>query len=121
MNTILEKPTTNPRPLVYLACPYSNPDPQVMEARFEQANRLAAELISQGFKVFSPISHSHPIHKYGLPASWEFWRDFDFTYLALSHTVIVLCLPGWKESVGVQAEIAFAVSNDLEVVYRNPV
>jgi len=30
----------------------------------------------------------------------------------------VLCLPGWKESVGVSAEIKFAKSIDIKISYH---
>ena len=31
--------------------------------------------------------------------------------------VIVLCLPGWKESEGAQKEIAFAKQQNIPVIY----
>lgn len=108
------------KPLIYLACPYSHSDPQVRIERFESANRAAAYLMCQGHKVFSPISHTHPIAvspEGELPKGWEFWHEFDRAFLEYSYKIIVLCIDGWKESVGVQGELKIAEELGLEVEY----
>jgi hypothetical protein len=94
--------------VIYLASPYSHDDPAVRERRFEAACRAAAELIRQGRIIFSPIAHSHPLCRYGLPGDWEFWQRNATCHLALCDEVVVLKLDGWQQSVGVQAEIAMA-------------
>ena len=53
--------------LIYLASPYSDPDPWVKENRFLAVCTKAAKMMSEGAYVFSPIAHTHPIAKYGLP------------------------------------------------------
>ena len=93
---------------IYLASPYSHPDPAVREFRFEAACRAAAELMRSGKSVFSPIVSSHPLCRYGLPLDWQFWQRHDLTFLTLCNELIVLKLDGWEQSVGVQAEIAAA-------------
>jgi hypothetical protein len=94
--------------MIYLACPYSSPDPAVREQRFEAACRAVAQLISQGRTVFSPIVYGHAICGYGLPLDWHFWQRHDRRFLEVCHEVVVLMLDGWHESVGVHAEIAIA-------------
>lgn len=94
--------------MIYLASPYSHPDPWVRELRFVAASRAAAELIRQGQVVFSPIVHSHPIARWGLPLDWGFWERFDRKFLEVCDAVVVLMLPEWEDSQGVQAEIAAA-------------
>jgi hypothetical protein len=49
------------RPIIYLACPYSDPDYAIREQRFHLANDAAASLIRQGYIVYSPITMTHPI------------------------------------------------------------
>jgi hypothetical protein len=93
---------------IYLASPYSDPDPAVREQRFVAACRAAAELIRQGKTVFSPIVHGHTICRYGLPLDWRFWERHDRRFLEVCDEVVVLMLDGWRESVGVTAEIAIA-------------
>lgn len=105
-------------PLVYLACPYSHPDRDVRLARFHAANVAAARLMQQGLKVFSPISHTHPIAEAGtLPLGWNYWHEFDRAYLQASHKLIVLMVDGWKESTGVTGEIDIAHELRLPIEY----
>ena len=94
--------------MIYLASPYTHLDPFIREQRFHEACRAAAAITRAGLVVFSPIAHSHPLVEYGLPTDWGFWQRFDRAYLERCDEVVVLMLDGWKESVGVQAEIRLA-------------
>jgi nucleoside 2-deoxyribosyltransferase len=99
----------------YLALPYSHPDPRVRADRFEAANRAAAALMRAGYSVFSPISHSHPISVYGVPGDWTRWELLDRRMLRQCDEAVVLTLDGWRESRGVQAELAMAAALNLPV------
>lgn len=106
------------RPLVYLSCPYSDPDPVVREARFHASNRAAAKLMKLGYMIFAPISHTHPILIDGdLPKGWEFWERYDRAVLSCCNLVTVLRLPGWDKSVGVGAEIKIACEMGITIEY----
>lgn len=106
------------RQLTYLAVPYSHPDREVRHARFVAANRVAGILMQRGHLVFSPISHTHPIaEECDLPKGWDFWGAFDHAYLSASKLLIVLCIDGWTESVGVTAEMAIAVGMDVPIEF----
>jgi len=105
---------------VYLASPYSDPDPAVREARYEAACRTAAHLMWQGRIVFSPISHSHGIPQYDLPVNWNFWEACDRQHLDVCSEVVVLMLDGWEQSRGVQAEIAIARELGKPVSFIDP-
>ncbi len=94
--------------MIYLASPYTHPDPAVRDARYRSVSRKAADMLRNGIAVFSPIVYSHALAALGLPTTWPFWRALDRTMIAASSEVWVLMLPGWKESVGVQAEIQIA-------------
>lgn len=106
--------------MIYLASPYTHPDPRVRERRFQEACRVSASLLRAGVVVFSPIAHSHPIANYGLPTSWEFWSQVDREYLARCDLLAILTIPGWRESTGVQAEIEIAKELGLRIIYINP-
>jgi len=109
---------TTEKKLVYLAVPYTDPDPEVKEERFEKVNEVAARLINKGENIFSPISMAHPIAKAGgLPGNWEFWDEFDRAYLECCKKVYVLMLDGWEESTGVKAEIKIAEEMGIKIVY----
>ncbi len=103
---------------IYLAVPYSDPAKSIRIARFETVNAVAARLMSEGFLVFSPISHTHPIAEAGdLPVDWEFWEQYDKIFLEWCDEVCVLKLPGWKKSAGVQAEIKLARKMGKPTIY----
>lgn len=109
------------RPLTYLATPYSSHDPQVRLDRFLTVNAVASRLMSDGEHVYSPISHCHPIAVAGaLPKDWNYWREYCITMMRCCTTLKVLMVPGWKESVGVDAEIAIAQNLNIPVEYIQP-
>jgi len=105
-------------PLVYLACPYSHPDPAVREARFHAVNRAAGEMMGRDMLVFSPISHSHPIAvDHGLPTDFAYWAAYNRATLSRCDRLVVLCLPGWRDSVGVRGELAIAHETGIPVEF----
>jgi hypothetical protein len=106
--------------MMYLASPYSDPDPSVCEARFDATCRATAELLRRGVLVFSPVVHSHPLVRFQLPTSWDYWGVYDRAYLRLCDRLTVLTLDGWRESRGVQAEIDLAIDMDLPIAYWSP-
>jgi hypothetical protein len=74
-------------------------------------------MFARGEFVLSPISHSHPIAQTGgCSGDWQTWREFDLMLLRMCCRVAVVTLPGWRESVGVQAEIAEARRLGMDVV-----
>ena len=107
--------------LIYLAVPYTHPDPKVREDRFNKINELAARLMKEGEFVFSPISHCHPIAKVGdLPKDWSYWNDYCVLMMKNCQKMIVLMVDGWKESIGVTEEIKIANERGIEVEYVDP-
>ena len=102
--------------MIYLACPYSDPDSEVRIQRFEAANRAAAKLMRAGYHVFSPISHTHPIALAGdLPKGWDFWESYDRAFLSMMDNLTVLAIDGWRESKGVRAEMQIAAELGLSI------
>jgi len=106
--------------MIYMASPYSHQSHLVRQRRFEEACRAAAALLKAGVSVFAPIVHSHSIANYGVPTSWDYWSRLDREYLALCDVVAVLTIHGWRESVGVKAEIELAEQLGIPVVYVAP-
>ena len=104
--------------LIYLACPYMHSDPAVIEDRVRHVNKLAGALINEGFYIFSPISHSHPIAKeVDLPGDWKFWEGYDRAIIAFCKGLYVFKLPGWEKSIGVAAEIKIAKEMGIPIEY----
>ena len=99
--------------LIYLAAPYTDPDPEVSALRAEQASYAAAMLMSRyGFAVFSPITHGHAVVDH-LPlekaVSHDFWMEQCIPVLDRCDELHILRLPGWDRSRGVKYEWDFAV------------
>lgn len=104
----------------YVASPYSHPDKAVMQKRFEDVVAYVADRMLAGDVMYSPIAHNHVVaERHTLPTDWAFWRHIDGNMLVAAKGLQVLCLDGWEKSVGVQAEIAIAMSYDLLVEYVN--
>lgn len=107
--------------MIYLASPYTDPDPVVMEQRFDAVCRKAGELMNSGEVVYSPIAHTHPIAvRAELPRDWEFWQRFDREMLRCASEIRILKLPGWETSKGVRAERAIASELGIPVTEIEP-
>lgn len=106
--------------MIYLASPYSDPDPAVREQRFRAVCRVAANMMQDGQQVFSPIAHTHPIAEFGLPKGWEYWEKFDRWFIERCTKLVVLVLPGWEDSKGVRAEMGIAIECGIPVAYIHP-
>jgi len=86
--------------------------------RFNKVSYVAGDLMKQGYCVISPITHSHTIAELqDMPKDWGFWKSQDLTLLSKCDILYVLQLDGWKESIGVNAEIEYAKDNDIEIIY----
>jgi Domain of unknown function (DUF1937) len=104
--------------MIYLSSPYSHPDAEVREKRFQDIARIAGSFLAAGVNVFSPIAHSHPLQKYAnLPATWEFWNPIDLEHLKRCDKMIVVMMDGWRESVGVKGEIELATDLGMPIEY----
>lgn len=106
--------------MIYLASPYSDPLPEVREYRFNVICEVTARLIREGHHVFSPIAHSHPLARHGLPGDWAFWEAYDRRMIAACDELWVCTMMGWRYSKGVQAEIVIAGEEGKPVRYIAP-
>jgi hypothetical protein len=103
--------------LIYLACPYSDADPLVEDARYQLVTKVAGALIVEtACEVFSPVTHSHHISRaaarYAIERAedpwvptYDFWLAFDYHMLDIADWLYVLKLEGWEQSKGIEAEI----------------
>ncbi len=107
---------------IYLASPYTHSDPAVRKQRFRAVCKVAGRLMQQGQALFVPIAMSHPITECTptLPSKWAFWEQYDREFVLGSKALWVVDIPGWKTSVGVQAEIEIAKLHAIRVRLVNP-
>jgi len=107
---------------IYLGCPYSHHSAAVRALRFQMVNEFAARLMSQGQRIFSPISHTHPIAAYlddAFLMDHDFWMHQDLNILSLAEKLLVLRLPGWESSRGLKTEIEHATAHNIPVEYAD--
>lgn len=94
--------------MLYLASPYSHPDPLMKEQRALEAAKATAKLIYANVLTFSPIAHSHPMHLFGLDGDWKYWEKLDTWFIERCNAVVVLTIAGWDRSQGIAAEVRLA-------------
>lgn len=93
----------------YLASPYSHRDKDVMEQRFQLAEKHAAFMLTRGITIYSPIVHMHELAlRYKLPKDFDFWRRHNHNMLWRAKDFHILTIDGWRSSKGVTGELAFA-------------
>lgn len=107
---------------IYLASPYTHTSELVRQERFNTINKVLAALVHNGYIVFGPITQSHIIAKYLdlEQTSWEYWKDNDTVFLTQAESLMICTMPGWKESVGVTAEIQIAKKLKKPISYICP-
>jgi hypothetical protein len=103
--------------MIYLATPYSAD----REVNYRHAMNTAIFLLKQGKPVFSPILHWHEAAKYrDMPTDAAFWWSYNRQMLSFSSKLCVGMFPGWRESEGVQMEIAEAIAQGMDISYFTP-
>jgi hypothetical protein len=103
--------------MIYLAAPYSHPDPAVRKSRIDTFYKYDAILSKQGEFVVSPLNKAETSSRYGLPDDWEFWKNYSYELLSVCSKLVVLKIDGWATSVGVTAEIEYCVRNLIPIQY----
>lgn len=100
----------------YLATPYSR-YPHGRRRAFEDACALAGRMVRDGVGVFCPIAHSHPIAVVAHldPLAHDIWLPADAPLMAAAHGLVIGDMDGWRESTGVQAEIAAFTAADKPI------
>lgn len=102
--------------LVYLAVPYTHYDEDVRHERFRLVTEVSGILAALRVSNLSPITQSHVQSMFvEIGTTWEVWKLIDTIFLNNCDELWVLTLPGWQESVGVQAEIKIAKRLKLPV------
>lgn len=90
--------------MIYLASPYTHPDKEVMELRYQQALAATTALMQSGHIVFSPIVYGHQFSS-ALGHTFEDWKNFNDVMLTRCDMAIFLKLPGYEESRGMRYEL----------------
>lgn len=103
--------------LYYLATPYSHKNSFVRQIRYEIAIYIASLLTRKGYRLIEPIGMCHEqSQRHGMPGGYTFWQERDRGLIDRCDAVLVIKMPGWKESEGVSDEIEYAKQTDKEVI-----
>lgn len=100
--------------MIYLATPYSHEKKAVRTARYHQTLKAVSDLsrADPSKFVYSPIIHFHHLaNEYDMPTDALFWWNVNVIAMEKADTMYVLALPGWRASIGVQAEIKWAIEH----------
>lgn len=105
--------------MIYLAGPYSHPNPQVMDERARQLTAVAIRMIADGLVVFSPVTLGHAMFQLcpNLPTDAASWDKFNLAFLKNCTHMCVVKIPGWQESLGVQRELELCEVLNIPVQY----
>jgi nucleoside 2-deoxyribosyltransferase len=104
--------------LLYLASAYTGNERQ-QNLRQHITTYVAAALAEKGLVVYSPITHGHRLSEYLPPGiqSHEFWMMQCLPILERCDELWVLQSGGWRQSRGVQEEVAFAARLHIPTFY----
>jgi hypothetical protein len=113
-----------PGGIVYVAAPYTHPDPAVRASRYIMATALAAQIVLRGARVFSPLTMTHPLDLIlqveGKSLDSDYWTEFDRPFMSMCSELVVLTIDGWEESSGIAREIEFFRSRNCPIRFIDP-
>ena len=107
--------------LIYLATPYSKYDAGLSMA-FVDASRLTARLLKEGYRVYCPIAHTHPIAMYGNvdPYDHDIWMTFDQAMMDKADILLIAKMQGWEQSKGIAIEMDVFCRVGKPILYLGP-
>ena len=106
--------------MIYLASPYSHPDPLIMRTRYLLAEQVTAGLLAKSLWTYSPIVHCHELAaRHSLPTDFAYWQEYNIDMLRRCDRFYALSIPGWRKSKGVAGESAVAHMLNLPMALIN--
>ena len=99
---------------IYLAAPYKAQEPAVERARMQAVKHVSDRLVRQGQVIFSPLEYTEAMQQRGIVPP-QGWYLFDLAMLRGCVKLLVLALPGWRESQGVIMETTVAKALGIPV------
>ncbi len=106
-----------PKPLLYLAAPYTHPDPKVIQMRVEECFKAMTFLADQGFHCYAPTVHWHQQSLDCKDLGYKYYSAHGLEMLKRCDAIAILCLPLWDQSSGIKKEYAQACDANQRVYY----
>ena len=100
--------------IVYIAGPYSNNNPNIVDENIGRARQIAIALMDMGYGVIVPHLNTFKFENTCQNTTYE---DFQELYLRLMirGSDAILFIPGWQDSKGCKMEKLVADALDLPV------
>jgi len=101
---------------LYIAGPYTNADPLLVDSNIEVARDACAEAIRRNFIPFSPITMTAWFDEDYPDIAKESYLQLDIQWLLLCDSIFML--PGWENSQGAREELRIAQEMGMKVYYQ---
>ena len=101
--------------MIYIAAPYWSDDEDIRADRQQKAIEYSVRLTQAGILNYSPLLYSEKFKGENIPESY--WITHCLKMLKACDSVVVLCLPGWEDSKGVERECLEAKKLKLGIKY----
>lgn len=99
--------------LVYLAAPYNSHDLKIIQKRMETIYGVISRFIKDDVHIVTPLFMHEVVKRYDIAGDYLFWERYCLNILKRCDKMVVLCLDGWEDSLGVQGEIEFCSSHNI--------
>jgi hypothetical protein len=103
------------RTLVYVAGPYSDPNPFYIASNIRRAEEASIRLVREGYDVITPHKNTAGYEKYA-DIGYDYWLEMCLNILARCDVLYVM--KGSELSKGVAKEIVFAHQCGIPVVFE---
>ena len=103
--------------MIYIACPYWHPELKVRDSRRKIAMAYADKLTRSGVLNYSPLTYTERYANNEIPENY--WIRHGLEMVKACDEMHILCVPGWRDSKGIQGELRAAKENNLKIVYKN--
>jgi len=104
--------------LIYLAAPYSKVDDKELLMQQIMAFSGTYMLHCPGHHIVSPLFNHFSLDKVpGLGSDYAFWGAYSVNLLRRCDHLMVICLPGWQNSTGVEDEVRRATEAGIPIEY----
>ena len=104
----------------YLAAPLSSPDITLQAHRAFATSRVAGLMMDQDIVVYSPLSHGWLLQQFNGERSHDWWMEHCMPMLDRFSYLLILTLPGYRESKGVMMEIEHAKDTGIPIRWLAP-
>lgn len=95
--------------MIYLSVPYFSLDPDIRADRVARVRREITGMVAQGHLAVCPVAMNHEAIEQladGGGAGRSYWRRLEASLANVCDELVVVAADGWRESHGVQREIA---------------